>query len=464
MTRRRLLTIIPITLSVLLCLGVARGDEPKDEMMELYGLFVDAIEQVESSYVRPVDRKELLEHALQGMLEDLDQHSSYFSESQWAQFRKQLEGSFVGIGVSVEIDTESNQLKVLAPLPGAPAYEAGILPGDLILAVDGKSTEGMSRDQAIEALQGRPGTQVKLKVHHVGKEEPATVTITRAIIEYPNVMGDRRKPDDTWDFLLDKEHKIGYVRITNFVQNTADELREALDQLTADGMQALILDLRDNPGGLLSAAVEISDMFIKDGKIVTTKGRNTRDKVYEAHEAGTYDDFPVAILINQHSASASEIVAACLQDHDRAIIVGQRSYGKGSVQNIFPLGNGDNILKLTVATYWRPSGKNIHRFKPREEAEDEEWGVSPTPGLNVELDADEYKAWIEYRQRRDLISKLNPTRQPPEGEEARENDPDTDQINAPGKVPDRQLDKALDALKKELSAKKTDHLKDKAAE
>jgi carboxyl-terminal processing protease len=216
------------------------------------------------------------------MLADLDPHSSYFSEAEWGQFRKQIEGTFTGIGVSVEIDERSGQLKILAPLPGSPAYAAGILPGDLIVEVDGKPTEGMTRDKAVEALQGRPGTSVTLKVRHPMSTEPETLTISRAIIEMPSVMGDSRKPDDSWNYMIDPERKIGYVRITNFVQNTARELEEALGQLQTEGVKGLVIDLRDDPGGLLSAAVEVVDLFLKEGKVVTTKGRNQRDKSYEA--------------------------------------------------------------------------------------------------------------------------------------------------------------------------------------
>ncbi len=196
-------------------------------------------------------------------------------------------------------------------------------------------------------------------------------------------MGDKRKPNDEWDFMLDPAKKIGYIRITNFIQNTVEEVKAALKELDAQGMKGLILDLRDDPGGLLSAAVEISDLFVEDGKIVSTRGRNTAEKTFEAHKEGTYSGFPMAVLVNHNSASASEILAACLQDHNRAVVIGERSFGKGSVQNILDLEDGDSVLKLTVATYWRPSGKNIHRFKNAKETD--EWGVSPNPGLEVKL-------------------------------------------------------------------------------
>lgn len=464
MPRPRPLAIASITLAVLLCWGNTRGDEPADEMMELYGLFVDAVEQVEANYVRPVDRKQLLQDALQGMLEELDPHSSYFSDTQWNQFRKQIEGSFTGIGVSVEMDTTTKRLKVLAPLPGAPAYKAGILAGDQILAVDGKTTDGMTRDEVIEALQGRPGTDVELEVQHIGRDESETITVTRSIIELPSVMGDARKADDSWDFMLDKERKIGYVRITNFIENTARELRDALDELVADGMQALIVDLRDNPGGLLSAGVEITDMFLDEGTIVTTKGRNTQDKAYEAVGPGTYGDFPLVVLVNQHSASASEIVSAALQDHGRAVVVGQRTYGKGSVQNILPLENGSSILKLTVATYWRPSEKNIHRFQKEYEADSsEEWGVLPDEGMEVELIGEPYLKWLEYRQQRDLVSRLSPSRL--DGDNA--NDEGDDEAAAKPEVEpvaDIQLDRAIEVLKEKLAENAVEAVQDRAAE
>ncbi len=440
MTRRSLLATVAVGGLCLYCLGriQAQPKQPRDEMMELYGVFVDAVEQVEANYVKPVSRKELLENALRGMLEDLDPHSAYFSEAEWNQFRKQIEGSFTGIGVSITIDPDTHRLKVLAPLPGSPAYAAGVLPGDSILEIDGKPTEGLSHDKAIEAIQGRPGTQVTLSVLHPKAEKPVTLTLSRAIIELPSVLGDVRKPDDHWDFMLDKDKKIGYVRITNFIQNTAGDLKKALDELTAQGMRGLVLDLRDDPGGLLSSAVEVADLFLDEGKIVTTKGRNQRDKVYEAEKDGTFRGFPMVVLINQHSASASEIVAAALQDHQRAVVVGQRSFGKGSVQNILPLDNGQSILKLTVATYWRPSGKNIHRFKDAKESD--EWGVSPNPGMEVKLNRSEYESWAEARRQRDMISRLNP-----------EKPKETIDRGAEPAKHDKQLDKALEVIKSKLA-------------
>jgi carboxyl-terminal processing protease len=197
MPHRNLVAIAAVGLASVVCWQSSRGDS-KDEMMELYGIFVDAVEQVESNYVREVPRRELLEAALQGMLQSLDPHSTYYSEAEWKQFQSTFEGSFTGIGIQVEVDAKSKRLKVLAPLIGTPAYEAGVLAGDLILEVDGESTEGITQDKAVELLQGRPGTSVTLNVLHPGSEKAETLTVTREVIASESVLGVERRPDDSW--------------------------------------------------------------------------------------------------------------------------------------------------------------------------------------------------------------------------------------------------------------------------
>lgn len=422
MPRRNWLALPVIGLVSLACWQASQGAKPKDELFELYGMFVDAVEKVEANYVRPVSRKELLEAALQGMLQGLDQHSSYINMGEWRQFRKQIEGRFGGIGIQVGVDPETGRLRVIAPMVGTPAYEAGILAGDQIMEIDGQSTEGMSPDKAVEVLTGRPGTQVTLSVLHEGTEKTETVTITRALIEISSVLGDRRKPNDQWDFMLDPENRIGYIRISSFIQSTAEDLTKALAQLQQEGARGLILDLRDNPGGLLSAAVEVSDLFLDNGKIVSTEGRNTISKSYLAQKGSPYEDLELVVLINQNSASASEIVAAALQDNNRATVVGQRSYGKGSVQNILELEDGNSVLKLTVASYHRPNGANIHRFRDSKATDD--WGVSPSPGMEVKLSPSEYVRWFVGRRERDLRSAAKGQRpRPAEGAETKSSAP-----------------------------------------
>ena len=434
---RNWLAIVTVGVLSMVCWQAGQAAKPKDDVAELYGVFVDAVEQVQQNYVRPVTRRELMESALRGMLADLDQHSTYINTSQWKTFKRQIEGKFGGVGMTVEVDDDSKRLKVVAPMVGTPAYAAGVMAGDLIMEIDGNSTEGLTIDKAIELLQGQPGTPVKLHILHDSADKAETLTLNRAIIDVPSVMGDKRKFNDEWDFMIDPDQKIGYIRITNFIQNTVEEVKDALKELDSLGMKGLILDLRDDPGGLLSAAVELSDLFVEGGKIVSTRGRNTAEKTFEAHKEGPFETVPMAVLINHNSASASEILAACLQDHNRAIVIGERSFGKGSVQNILDLEDGDSVLKLTVATYWRPSGKNIHRFKNAKETD--EWGVSPNPGLEVKLSRDEYHDWALARRDRDFLSSHNKPKA--------SKDVPKDQ---PKPYLDKQLDKARSALTEKL--------------
>src|SRR5437763_7025347 len=228
MPRRNFFALAMIGSVSLFCWQATQGAKPKDEMLELYGLFVDAVEKVEVNYVRPVSRRALLESALEGMLQNLDPHSSYINTSEWMQFRRQIEGRFGGVGIQVGVDQETGRLRVIAPMVGTPAYEAGILAGDQIVEVDGQTAEGMSPDKAVEVLTGRPGTEVKLGVVHEGAEDHETIAITRAVIDVPSILGDHRRPDDRWEFLLDRDKKIGYIRISSFIQNTAEDLKKVL--------------------------------------------------------------------------------------------------------------------------------------------------------------------------------------------------------------------------------------------
>jgi carboxyl-terminal processing protease len=479
--RRRIYIGLALIGSVsLFCWQSTHGAKPKDEMLELYGLFVDAVEKVEMNYVRPVSRRELLETALEGMLQHLDPHSSYINTSEMKQFRRQIEGKFGGIGIQVEVDPEAGHLRVVAPMVGTPAYEAGVLAGDLIVEIDGRTTEGMSPEKAVEVLTGRPGTEVKLSVVHEGSEEPETIAITRAIIDIPSVLSDHRKPDDRWELMIDDARKIGYIRVAAFNEHTADELKKSLDQLKEEGGKALILDLRDDPGGLLSAAIEVSDMFLEKGEIVSTKGRNILPRKYDAQKGGVCEDLPMVVLINQNSASAAEIVAAALQDHKRAVIVGQRSYGKGSVQNIIDLDGGNSVLKLTVASYYRPSGENIHRFPDAKTAD--KWGVMPDKGQEVKLEPREFIRWFMARRDRDRDALAKGHRRTPApqsaADKAKAGGPDekpqakpdakTDPTKgapktaekkkaarpARGPYVDKQLDKALEVIRAKLDEQK----------
>jgi carboxyl-terminal processing protease len=242
---------------------------------------------------------------------------------------------------------------------------------------------------------------VTLNVLHQGEGKPQEITVVREEVQADSVRGDTRKPDGSWDFFLDGHDRIGYLRITTFTDNTVNELRQALAWMDEQDMRGLVLDLRDNPGGYLDAGVGVCDLLIDSGEIVTTRGRKGRiNETYSASGDGPFTAFPVAVVVNSQTASAAEIVAACLQDNHRAVIVGQRTYGKGTVQDLIDLEPGCGAMKLTTKSYWRPSGKNIQR--PHETSAKDDWGVSPDKGFKVELSEDEADRWREWRVRRDV--------------------------------------------------------------
>ena len=373
---------------------------------ELMKLFVDSFEQIERNYVKDIDRRVLVEAAIKGMMEELDQYSSYISPEELSNFNQQVEQEFGGIGV--QMDARAERLTVLSPLPGTPAYRAGILAGDVIMQINGESTEGFTIADAVRLLKGAPGEKVTLGVRRAGAPEDQIeqIDVVRDVIRTATVLGDYYKSDGEWEYMIDSANKIAYIRLTHFSRRSTEELHKALEQLTAQDVKGLVLDLRFNPGGLLSAAVEIADMFVESGKIVSTAGRNTRERVWEATKEGTYSGFPIAILVNRYSASASEIVSACLQDHNRAVIIGERTWGKGSVQNVIDLEEGTSALKLTTASYHRPNGHNIHKF-PGAKDEDE-WGVMPNEGYKIESSNEEMQEYLRYRRERDVLSKNGP--------------------------------------------------------
>ncbi|MHC4176290.1 MAG: S41 family peptidase [Planctomycetota bacterium] len=419
---------IPVFVLMLVLLGgisaagapAEKAEPPKEDYYELYSILVDAIDQVERNYVKEYDRRELIEAAIEGVLSKLDPYSSYINPEEISRFRSTVESEFGGIGIQLAPDPR--QLTIFSPLVGTPAYRAGLLAGDRIVEIEGESTEGMKMEEAIRRLKGKPGTQVKMAVTHRGKKDKVEVTLTREIIHVDTVLGDRRKEDDTWDFMLRPEEQIGYVRVTAFSRDTSRrELRPVLEQLRSDGLKGLILDLRFNPGGLLNSAVEVSDMFISEGRIVSTRGRNSPEKAWDAKKEGTFEGFPMVVLVNRYSASASEIVSACLQDHKRAVIMGERTWGKGSVQNVIELAGGQSLLKLTTASYRRPSGKDIHRFHGAKE-DQQEWGVAPDKGFDLRLSDAEMEGLILDRRRRDVVRP-----KPDEAEEAEEKAEEPDQ-------------------------------------
>lgn len=401
-----------------------------DKDLELLKLFADALDQVERNYVKDVDRRELMEGAIKGMLSKLDPHSSFIGPTDLEKFKGSIENEFGGIGITVS--TESGELVVTTPLYGTPAYRAGIRGGDKITDIDGQPTKGITMDEAIKRIKGKLGTSVKLSILHLADGSTDTKDVTRELIRIDSVIGDHRKADDTWDFFLDDQKKIGYIRITTFSRHTSDEVRSAMQQLAAGGVKGLILDLRWNPGGLLTSAIEIADFFVADGRIVSTAGRNTPERKWEAKKEGTFEGFPIAVLVNHSSASASEILSACLQDHKRAVVIGERTWGKGSVQNIIELDDGKSAMKLTTAGYKRPSGQNIHREEGAKDSD--EWGVKPSDGFEVKLTDTEVEEYFTERRARDAILAR-----------PKESAPET------ARKFDKQLQKAIEYLSTELA-------------
>ncbi len=299
------------------------------------------------------------------------------------------------------LDPATKQLTVASPLFGAPAFEAGVRPRDKILRIDGRSTQGLSLEDASDLIRGKPGTTVVLTVLHEGESEPVEIRVVRADIRVSTVLGDTRNADGSWNYFLAGHDRIGYVRIHSFAEQTAEELQRVVQALLVENMRGLVLDLRDDPGGVLQAAVNVCDLFIRSGVIVSTRFRDgTVRQSFAATEEGTLPDFPLAVIVNNYSASASEIVAACLQDHGRAVIVGERTFGKGTVQEIVDLPGNEGAIKVTTASYWRPSGRNINRGKNA--GEQDEWGVTPNPGYEVKLEGEALARLVRWRHERGM--------------------------------------------------------------
>jgi carboxyl-terminal processing protease len=310
-------------------------------------VFGDVLSLIQSSYVEEVNVDNLVRGAINGMVQTLDPHSSYLTPDMLKQVEVETKGSFGGLGI--EIGVKDGLLTVIAPIEDTPAARAGLQAGDKIVRIEKESTKNMTVMDAVKLLRGEPGTKVTITVVRESVPEPKTYTITRDIIKIKSVKSRML------------EDGIGYIRLTQFQQDSSQELNRALQEFLKQkgGLRGLILDLRNNPGGLLDQAVKVADEFIDSGLIVYTDGRVEAQKTkYVAHKEGTYTGFPIVVLVNAGSASASEIVAGALQDHGRAIIIGQRTFGKASVQTILPLEDG-SALRLTTARYYTPNGRSI---------------------------------------------------------------------------------------------------------
>lgn len=347
-----------LALAVMLLAGSSAWaqDDPARRRQEFYDnlkILGDVYERVINNYVDELDPHEVMKAAVEGMLADLDEHSNFLPPVNYEDLMTSTEGEFGGLGISIQV--RDHYPTVVSPIEGTPAYYMGVQGGDQIIEIEGESCRDFSSQDAVKRLRGKPGTAVNLTIRRPGTEKPLPLTITRDIIKLESV---------PYAFMIDD---IGYIGVQNFARTTADEVRAQLDKLTAQGARGMILDLRFNPGGLLEAAQQVSELFLpKDKLIVFTKGRlrSQNHSFYSQARGKVYDKVPMIVLLNGSSASASEIVAAALQDHDAGLVVGQPSFGKGSVQTVFRL-DEDEALKLTTARYYTPSGRSIHKDRPR---------------------------------------------------------------------------------------------------
>ena len=332
-------------------LTVANTEEKKDvDVLPLNEIrtFTEIFSKIKNDYVENINDKKLLENAIRGMLRGLDPHSAYLDKEAYRELQEGTSGKFGGLGI--EVGYEDGFVKVISPIDDTPAQRAGVKAGDLIIKLDGKSVKGISLMEAVKMMRGKPGSEIVLTILREGKEKPFNLPVVRDVITVKNIKSETIEPG------------LMYIRISNFQIHTVNDMRKSLKKLkneNTDNLKGLVLDLRNNPGGLLNAAVGVSDLFLNNGLIVYTEGRIKDSKLkFTAKPTEVFKNIPIIVLVNGGSASASEIVAGALQDHKRAIIMGERTFGKGSVQTILPMSD-ETALKLTTARYYTPSGRSI---------------------------------------------------------------------------------------------------------
>ncbi len=375
--------MVSLILITLLAFQLPGSLAQRDDDYAFVRTLVDIHRRVAANYVDPIDESKLRGGAIDGMLGELDPFSVYIPPAHQEEFDRMLEGSFKGVGIQLN-QLDDGRVEVVTPIDGSPAFKAGVMAGDIIEKVNGESLDGLRLPDVIKKIAGPLGSQVKLFVKHVTGDE-AELTMTREEIVVPTVKGFSRKLMNNLvgDYYVCDDPKIAYVRITQFTPDSFEGIKNALEPLVGN-MKGLILDLRFNPGGRLDQAIQILDLFVdKDKVLLSTKGRSRPEQIITASGIGELPKFPMIVLVNEHSASASEIVAGSLMDNKRALVIGTRSYGKGSVQEVIPLESNGGELKLTVAYYYLPSGRLVHRKK---DATD--WGVDPQIAVPMDVTAE----------------------------------------------------------------------------
>ncbi len=327
----------------------SRDGDPEQARLPLEDLrlFTEVVNRVKTAYVDEIDDATIFEYAIEGILSGLDPHSAYLKPEAFRDLQINTSGEFGGLGI--EVGMENGFVKVVSPIDDTPADRAGVQAGDLIIQLDDKAVKGMSLMEAVNIMRGKPGTPIILTIVREGEAEPLKIRIVRDVITVRSVKSRTLEPG------------YGYVRIAQFQVNTGPDMIKALKEMRKEGdLRGIVLDLRNNPGGVLQAAVDVADAFLSEGEIVYTKGRLPNSEVhYKANSNDTFDKLEIVVLINGGSASASEIVAGALQDHRRALVIGEKSFGKGSVQTVTPLSTRDRALKLTTALYYTPNGRSI---------------------------------------------------------------------------------------------------------
>lgn len=414
-----------------------KDEAPKASVYHYLNIFSETFKRAKTDYVEEVPDQKLIEYAINGMLSSLDPHSSYLNEEMFKEMQEQTKGEFGGLGIEVTMD--NGWIKVISPIDDTPAYKAGIKAGDYITHIDGTAVLGQTLTEAVDKMRGPVKTKVKLTIRRKG-QDAFDVTLERAVVKIRSVRSE------------DKGN-VGYIRISSFSETTTDDVKKAVEKAQKehkDNLAGFVLDLRNNPGGLLDQAVSVTDLFLDEGEIVSTRPRRPEEiQRYSATKGDIIKDIPIVVLINEGSASAAEIVAGALQDHKRAVVVGTRSFGKGSVQTVIPVSLGIGAIRLTTARYYTPSGRSIQAK-----------GIEPDiviPPAHVEYYAGRFDDFAEAslpnalakqdEDKKDAAkNKDKKDKKPAKGKKEKEPDP-FDEKKEEKKIEDYQLDRAIDIVR-----------------